>query len=118
MYMYLYIYVCVCLYHYEYTSTKQTHDHFEQQLYTIPYTYILKCTYTLYTYTLYTRFTTKEAIDIFTLSESTDSSPPTFPSHTCNAFLVLPPPSHTHTYTHYRPFDMPRFGIRFKILDG
>lgn len=86
MYMYLYIYVCVCLHHYEYTSTKQTHDHFEQQLYItytyIPYmyTYIEMYLYTIYLHSLHTRFTTKEASYIFTLSERTDTFPFSFPN--------------------------------------
>lgn len=101
MYMYLYIYVCVCLHHYEYTSTKQTHDHFEQQLYIYDiYTYIEKYLYTLYLHSsLHTRFTTREASYIFTQTLS-------------------PPPFPTHSQAHTRLFDKPRFGKSFKILDG
>lgn len=94
--MYLYIYICVCLHHYEYTSTKQTHDHFEQQLYIYTiYTYIEKYLYTLYLHSVHTRFTTKEASYIFTQTLS-------------------PPPFPTHTNTHTRLFDNPRFGQKFQ----
>lgn len=90
MYMYLYIYVCVCLHHYEYTSTKQTHDHFEQQLYIYDiYTYIEKYLYTLYlNSSLHTRFTTKEASYIFTQTLPLLPSPHTL-KHT-PAFSISP----------------------------
>lgn len=59
------------------------------------YTYIEKYLYTLYLHSVHTRFTTKEASYIFT---QTLSSPP-FP---------------THTNTHTRLFDDPRFGQKFQ----